>query len=68
MTPPPADASPFVPPPGITELGPEVAARVAELVAAAERGQDAEVEVALQEGLRAVPRPLRGIARKVLVG
>jgi hypothetical protein len=68
MTPPPAAASPFRPPAGITALGPDVADRVRELVAAAERRQDAEVEAALQDGLRTIPRPLRGVARKVLVG
>lgn len=59
---------PFVPPPGIAALGPEATAAVERLVADAERRQDAEVGAALADGLRAVPRPLRGIARKVLVG
>lgn len=59
---------PFVPPPGIAALGPEASATVQRLVADAERRQSDEVGAALADGLRVVPRPLRGIARKVLVG
>lgn len=66
---PPADRpGPLELPPGIVALGPDACREVSALVLAAERAQSAEVEHALQEGLRAVPRPLRGLARKVLVG
>ncbi|MDO9408047.1 hypothetical protein [Patulibacter sp.] len=67
--PPPADRhAPLDLPPGVVALGPEACSAVAALVADAERAQSAEVGAALQEGLRVVPRPLRGIARKVLTG
>lgn len=55
-------------PAGIAAMGPEAREAVAAMVAAAERRQAQEVEAALHEGLRVVPRPLRGLARKVLVG
>jgi hypothetical protein len=63
-----AAPDPLDQPPGIAALGPEARDAVAALIAGAERAQAAELETALQEGLRAVPRPLRGIARRVLVG
>ncbi|CAB4917355.1 unannotated protein [freshwater metagenome] len=66
--PPSARPAPLQLPPGVTALGPEACAAVAALVSDAERAQSAEVDAALQEGLRVVPRPLRGIARRVLTG
>jgi len=55
-------------PAGIARLGPDVAPRVDELVAQAERRQDRELEEALTKTLRIVPGPLRGLVRKVLLG
>lgn len=68
MTPSADRPAPIELPPGIVALGPEACEAVARLVADAERAQAREVGAALHEGLRVVPRPLRGIARKVLVG
>lgn len=53
---------------GITALGPEVTLRVEALVAAAERQQDADADVAIDAALRIVPRPMRGVVRRVLIG
>ena len=55
-------------PAGITALGPEVSARVQQLVRDAERRQTQEADRALDKALGIVPRPLRGVVRKVLVG
>jgi hypothetical protein len=55
-------------PAGITALGPDVTARVQALVADAETRQVAEADAALDSALRIVPRPLRGVVRKVLLG
>ncbi len=55
-------------PAGIAALGPEANARVQQLVRAAERRQVQEAARALDEALGLVPRPLRGVVRKVLVG
>lgn len=59
---------PLALPDAIVALGPDVAQDVQRLVAQAERRQDAELVAALEKGLAAVPWPLRGLARKVLVG
>jgi hypothetical protein len=50
-------------PPG---LGPDAEARIAELVRAAEARQTQELRRALDHTLRIVPRPLRGIVRKMV--
>jgi hypothetical protein len=55
-------------PDGIRDLGPDVAARVSTLVQAAEERQVREGEQAVEEALAIVPRPLRGLVRKVLLG
>ena len=55
-------------PAGITALGPEITARVEALVRDAEQRQAEEAEHALDRAMRIVPRPLRGIVRKVLLG
>jgi len=52
----------------IDELGPEVAARVTALVEAAEERQSREAEQAVEQALAIVPKPLRGLVRKVLLG
>jgi len=52
----------------INELGPEVAARVTALVEAAEERQSREAEQAVEQALAIVPKPLRGLVRKVLLG
>jgi len=53
-------------PDGIAALGPEVAEQIDTLVTRAARRQDAELNEALVATLRIVPKPLRGVARKVL--
>ncbi|WP_354697717.1 hypothetical protein DSM112329_03356 [Paraconexibacter sp. AEG42_29] len=55
-------------PAGITALGPDTVARVRALVAAAEQRQAEEADAALDTALGIVPRPLRGVVRKVLLG
>ena len=55
-------------PEGIRALGPEATARITALVAAAEERQAAEADAALDTALKIVPRPVRGIVRKVLLG
>ena len=55
-------------PPGIAKLGPEVTARLEELIEDAHASQRRELAEALDRTLRIVPRPLRGVARKVLTG
>lgn len=56
----------FPVPAAIRELGPEAVARLEALVSAAEREQVAESERSLETALRIVPRPLRGVVKKVL--
>jgi hypothetical protein len=51
-----------------SSLDPEAAARLEQLVTEAERRQDRELAAALKRTLRLVPWPLRGLARKVLLG
>lgn len=55
-------------PPGIMALDPSVGDRVLALVAAAEERQVAEADHAVDHALAIVPRPLRGVVRKVLLG
>lgn len=55
-------------PAGIAALGPDVAGRVQALVRAAEERQAREAQDALGTALKVVPRPLRGVVRKVLTG
>lgn len=57
---------PFVVPAEIEALGPEAATRLRALVASAEERQEREAEASLDAALRIVPRPLRGVVRKVL--
>jgi hypothetical protein len=52
----------------IKALEPRAAERLERLVAEAERRQDRELAAALKRTLRLVPWPLRGVARKVLLG
>jgi hypothetical protein len=53
-------------PEGITALGPDAQERVRGLVADAQARQQQELRDALEETLRIVPKPLRGIVRRVL--
>ena len=53
-------------PKGLAKLGPGVKDEIATLVKEAERRQDRELNDALKAALRGVPRPLRGVVRKVL--
>lgn len=55
-------------PPAIAALGPGVVAEVGRLVAESERRQAREAAEALDVALGIVPRPLRGVVRKVLLG
>jgi len=55
-------------PPGIAKLGPEVTERLEHMIRDAHAQQRAELGAALDRTLRIVPRPLRGVARKVLTG
>ena len=55
-------------PPGIARLGPDVTQRLEQLIGDAHARQRAELGEALNRTLRIVPRPLRGIAKKVLTG
>ena len=55
-------------PPGIAELGPDVIERLERMIDDAHARQRAELVEALDRTLRIVPRPLRGVARKVLTG
>lgn len=55
-------------PPGIRALGPEAVERLQTLLAQAEQRQAEEADAALDTALGIVPRPLRGVVRKVLVG
>jgi hypothetical protein len=61
-------AEPLAVPEGIAALGPDVPARVQSLVRDAEARQERELAEALDTSLRIVPRPLRGLVRKVLLG
>jgi hypothetical protein len=60
------DAVPI--PEGLAALGPDVEAKLRRLVADAERRDDRELVEALDSAMKLVPRPLRGVARKVLLG
>lgn len=53
---------------GDVAQGPEVDAAVRALIADAEAREDREVDAALDTALGIVPRPLRGVVRKVLLG
>lgn len=59
-------SEPFLVPAEIGALGPEAATRLRELVAAAEERQEREAAESLETALRIVPRPLRGVVKKVL--
>ena len=53
-------------PAGITALGPEVECELERLIAAARKRDDRELAAALNDALKVIPLPLRGMARKVL--
>jgi hypothetical protein len=55
-------------PPGIVALGPEAVERIDALVRDAHERQRRELAGALEHTLTIVPRPLRGLVRKVLTG
>jgi len=55
-------------PAGVRAMGPDVVADVERLIREAERRQDRELQEALTRTLRIVPWPLRGVAKKVLLG
>lgn len=58
--------TPIEVPPGIAALGPEAEQRLQGLVDAARERQSAELRRALDDTLRIVPRPLRGLVRKMV--
>jgi hypothetical protein len=64
----PVREDPIELPAGVRALGPDVEAAVERLVRDAEHRQDRELDEALTRTLRLVPAPLRGAARKVLLG
>lgn len=53
-------------PPGVKALGPEAEAKLDKLVADARARQQQELAGALEETLKIVPKPLRGVVRKVV--
>ncbi|MEJ7891422.1 MAG: hypothetical protein WKF94_02130 [Solirubrobacteraceae bacterium] len=53
-------------PEGVAALGPDAQARVRALVADAQRRQSEELSSALEQTLRIVPKPLRGVVRKLV--
>lgn len=53
-------------PAGITALGPEVERELERLIAVARDRDDRELAAALNDALKVIPLPLRGVARKVL--
>jgi hypothetical protein len=55
-------------PDGIAALGPDVTERLEQMIREAHARQRAELGDALDRTLRIVPRPLRGVAKKVLTG
>lgn len=54
------------PPAAVKALGPDVLSDLDGLVREAHERQAHELDQALEEGLRAVPRPVRGVIRKVV--
>jgi hypothetical protein len=56
------------PPPGVAALPAEDQARLAGLIAAAREKQRADLEAAFAATVRHVPFPVRGLARKMLLG
>ena len=55
-------------PPGIKALGPEAEQRVEQFVRDAQQRQAEQLRQALEQTLRTVPGPLRGLVRKVVGG
>ena len=53
-------------PSGVKALGPEAEARIEKLVADARQRQQQELAGALEQTLKIVPKPLRGLVRKVV--
>ena len=53
-------------PKGIAALGPDARQRVDALVASAQERQAQELRSALEQTLRIVPKPLRGLVRKMV--
>jgi hypothetical protein len=56
------------PPPGIAALPAEDQARLSGLIAAAREKQQADLEAAFTATVRHVPFPVRGLAKKMLLG
>lgn len=55
-------------PPAVAELPAEVHAELAEYLSAARKAQDNALEGSINSALKAVPLPLRGVVKKVLLG
>lgn len=55
------------PPASLAEVEPAVVTRLAAAVAAETRRQEAEIERAVDDALRLVPRPFRGIVRRLIL-
>ncbi len=56
------------PPDGVTALSAADQARLADLIAAARKKQAADLEAAFAATLKHVPFPVRGLAKKMLLG
>ena len=54
------------PPASVSELEPAVVAKLSDAIMAEHRRQEAAIEQAIDDALRIVPRPLRGIVRRIL--
>jgi hypothetical protein len=55
-------------PPTVAALPADVHAELAEYLAAARKAQNAALEGSINSALKAVPLPLRGVVKKVLLG
>jgi hypothetical protein len=55
------------PPAALAEVDPATVARLAEAVSAESRRQEAEIARSIDDALRLVPRPVRGIVRRIIV-
>ncbi|MCW2498099.1 hypothetical protein [Jatrophihabitans sp.] len=56
------------PPPSVAALPADTLDRLASQLTAARRAQDVALEGSINSALKAVPLPLRGVVKKVLLG
>ncbi len=55
------------PPASLSQIEPVVVTRLTEAVAAESRRQEQEISRAVDDALRIIPRPLRGLVKKLIV-